>query len=199
MLALKSFNKNKGFTLTEIMIVLVVLGLLIAVALPRVSQVLVTGKLNSTKTSMSSLSKAVKNFYTDTNIWPGNIKDLMSQPIAGERCYNSKTLAEMTYTASHRNNWKGPYMDGTTKEISVDSWSGSFSIGVVSDASVFTGYDVDGTRVPAKALTSDSYRDAGSVPGYYLFSKGEDTQTSETDDNLVKDDVYVFIASKVQR
>ncbi len=192
-------RSNKGFTLIEIMIVLVVLGLLIAVALPKVSQVLFTGKVNATKTSLSSLSKAIKNFNADTSVWPGNITDLMSPIVGGKECFNTKTLVASTYSAAQVKNWKGPYMDGTTNEISVDAWGAKVSVGVVDSANKYTGKDVTGATVTVdNAADSTSYTDLGSVQGLYLHSPGEDTMTGATASGNAKDDIFIFVSGKVQ-
>lgn len=192
-------RKQKGFTLIEIMIVLVVLGLLIAVALPKVSQVLFTGKVNATKTSLSSLSKAIKNFNADTSVWPGNIADLMSPVVGGNSCYNTKTLVASTYSAAQVKNWKGPYMDGTTNEISVDAWGAKVSVGVVDSSFKYTGKDVTGAAVEvADAKSSDSFKDLGEVIGLYLHSPGEDTMTGAAASGTAKDDIFIFVSGKVQ-
>lgn len=198
----KSILKDgkKGFTLVEIMIVLVILGLLIAVALPKVSQVLSTGKVNATRTSLASLAKAIKNFNADTSVWPGNIIDLMNPITATGDCYHSKTLAAGgKYSAAQVKNWKGPYMDGTTNEISIDAWGAKVSLGVVGAGPTFTyaGKDSDGTSVGLNAKDCDTFIELGSVPGLYLHSPGDDTTTS-TSGTTAKDDIMVFVSGVQQ-
>ena len=191
---------KKGFTLVEIMIVLVILGLLIAVALPKVSQVLSTGKVNATRTSLSSLAKAIKNFNADTSVWPGNIVDLMNPIALAGACYHSKTLASSTYSAAQVKNWKGPYMDGTTSEISVDAWGAKVALGVVGSAPnfVFTGKDSDNADVTFNAKDCESFKELGEVPGLYLHSPGDDTVTSATNASNAKDDIVIFVTGKLQ-
>lgn len=191
---------KKGFTLVEIMIVLVILGLLIAVALPKVSQVLSTGKVNATRTSLSSLAKAIKNFNADTSVWPGNIVDLMNPITSAGACYHSKNLASSTYSATQVKNWKGPYMDGTTSEISVDAWGAKVALGVIDSAPnfVFTGKDSDGNEVKFNAKDCDSFTELGNVPGLYLHSPGDDTVTSATNAGNAKDDIVIFVTGKLE-
>lgn len=194
-------NARQGFTLTEIMIVLVVLGLLMAVALPRVSQVLFTGKVSASKTSLGSISKACKNFNADMSCWPGTVGDLMTSPVAGGRGYHAKTLADLTaggsgYTAVQIRNWKGPYVDGTPAEVSVDAWGAKIAIGIVDAAGAFKGYDMDSAEVSCTASLAQSWIDLGSTPGLYLHSKGDDTATGTP--GTAVDDLYVFVSSKTQ-
>jgi len=194
--------KNKGFTLTEIMIVLVVLGLLIAIALPRVSQVLDLGKENSTKTSMNSLAKAMKNFYSDTNVWPGSLIDLMGPPLQGNVYFKPKDLLEENYKAadSHTKSWKGPYMDGTTNEISFDAWNNKYAIGVVTGGD-FKGYEVDENNKnivrKVKASKATTFTSSGSQSGLYVHSYGPDGINPGTDDSAA-DDIFVFVTLKQQ-
>ena len=189
---------QKGFTLVEIMIVLVILGLLIAVALPKVSQVLSTGKVNATRTSMSSLAKAIKSFNADTSVWPGNISDLIVPIAAAKPCYNTKTLAAATYTAVQVKNWKGPYMDGTTNEISVDAWGAKVALGVVDPTSyAFAGKDINDAAVSVtNSKDCNAFNEIGAVPGLYLHSPGDDTVTSNAAN--AKDDIFVYVSGKVQ-
>ncbi len=191
-------NGKKGFTLVEIMIVLVILGLLIAVALPKVSQVLSTGKVNATRTSMSSLAKAIKSFNADTSVWPGNIGDLIVPIVAAKPCYNTKTLASASYTAVQVKNWKGPYMDGTTNEISVDAWGAKVALGIVDPTSyAFAGKDINDAAVAVtNSKDCDTFNELGAVPGLYLHSPGDDTVTSNAAN--AKDDIFVYVSGKVQ-
>ncbi len=190
-------RSQNGFTLVEIMIVLVILGLLIAVALPKVSQVLSTGKINATRTSMSSLAKAIKNFNADTSVWPGNIGDLIVPIVATKPCYNTKTLAAASYTAVQVKHWKGPYMDGTTNEISVDAWGAKVSLGIVdSNSFAFNGKDISDAIVSViNSKDADTFNELGAVPGFYLHSPGEDTITGNSVN--AKDDIFVYISGKI--
>ena len=198
MFSLKLKRLKKGFTLVEIMIVLVTLGLLIAVALPKVSQVLSTGKINATRTSLSSLAKAIKNFNADTSVWPGNIVDLMNPLAVTRTCYHSKSLAVSNYSVTQVKNWKGPYMDGTTSEISVDAWGARVALGVVGAGPdyVFTGKDSEGDAVTFNAKDCDTFKELGEVPGLYLHSPGDDTVTGNTG-AIAKDDIVIFVTGKL--
>lgn len=194
-------DKNRrGFTLTEIMIVLIILGLLIAIALPRVSQVLFTGKVSATKASLNSFVKAAKNFNADTNVWPGSVKDLMAPITVGESCYNTKALSASAYSVAQAKNWKGPYMDGTTAEISVDAWGAKISIGVVEGSTFkYTGRDVNGNIVEVgNAKDSDTFNELGEVSGLYFHSRGEDTGAGGSEGGSPKDDIFVFVASRIK-
>lgn len=195
-----SSSSNKGFTLTEIMIVLVVLGLLIAVAAPRVTTFLTTGKESATLASMAGIAKSMKNFNADTAVWPGTIADLVEPIAQGGTCYHSRSLAQINYSAVHVKNWKGPYLDGRTMEVAVDTFGANLSIGVVDPTTfAFSGLDIDGTAVTVSdARKSRAFAEKGFVPGIYLHSRGEDTITTVDGggDEAIADDYFVFVSQK---
>jgi len=184
---------EKGFTLIEIMIVLVVLGLLIAVALPKVSQVLFTGKVNSTKASFSAIVKAANACNADMGIWLGNVTDLFGKPLIVNYGRSPQSLEFVLFTNVQLKKWNGPYMDGTTTEISVDAWGSEISTGLVSKANFsYDGRNIAKNNVPiGDARWSDSFNEIGSVPGIYLHSNGEDTVTGDA--VKAKDDIFVLV------
>ncbi|HNY12306.1 MAG TPA: prepilin-type N-terminal cleavage/methylation domain-containing protein [Candidatus Wallbacteria bacterium] len=191
--------KRKGFTLIEIMIVLVVLGLLIAVALPKVSQVLFTGKVASTKTTFASIVKAANNFYSDLSIWPGSILNLFEKPIPAYFGRRSSNLEFVYFTQIQLNKWNGPYMDGTTNEATFDAWGGKVSIGLVNKANfTYDGWDTAKmSDLITDARWADSFVEAGSVPGIYLHSMGEDTVTGNA--ATAKDDIFFLVTAYPQK
>ncbi len=58
-------KRQTGFTLMELMIVLVIIGLLAAIALPRFSQILERSREGATKGNLSSLRAAICIYYSE--------------------------------------------------------------------------------------------------------------------------------------
>ncbi len=78
-------NRNRrGFTLIEILAVVVILGILAVVVVPRVLTSSATAKTNSCYQNKASINTAVEKYYFDTGGWPS---DAMTLDIAADADY----------------------------------------------------------------------------------------------------------------
>ena len=67
--------KQKGFTLIELMIVVAIIGILAAIAIPRFAQMLEKSREGSTKGNLGSIKSAASIYYGDTQgIWPTTLQ-----------------------------------------------------------------------------------------------------------------------------
>ncbi len=66
----KTFRKGRGFTLVEILAVVVILGILAVVVVPRVLVSSTTAKTNACYQNKASINTAVEKWYFDTGAWP---------------------------------------------------------------------------------------------------------------------------------
>lgn len=105
---LRSWSRDeKGMTLLEIMIVLVILGGLIAILATQVQGRLKSSKIKQAKIQISEVGKALDMYFTDCNQYPSTEEGLNALVQAPSSCTN----------------WgPDPYM----KRISKDPWMGDF-------------------------------------------------------------------------
>jgi len=76
---MRNFNSTKGFTLIELMIVIVILGILAALAIPHYSDMVWKAKQARAKNSLAALRSAVSTYYADNEgIYPSaNLQELL--------------------------------------------------------------------------------------------------------------------------
>jgi prepilin-type N-terminal cleavage/methylation domain-containing protein len=66
--------KTKGFTLIELMIVVAIIGILAAIAIPKFAQMLEKSREGATKGTLGSLKSASSIYYGDQQgIWPSTL------------------------------------------------------------------------------------------------------------------------------
>ena len=73
-------KKQGGFTLIELMVVVVILGSLIALVGPNVWNMLFKSRQETAKAQMSNLSQAIDNFKLDQKRLPNSLDELTEPP-----------------------------------------------------------------------------------------------------------------------
>ena len=135
-----------GFTLIEIVIIIVTLGILAAVAVPKFADMANSAKVNATKQEMMSLKKAIvgdpsavaggeyidRGFEGDIGNPPSQLSDLVQKP-------DSLAL----YNPLTRLGWNGPYIDGANNDYLTDAWGNAYVYQPGSRRLISTGGGAD--------------------------------------------------------
>lgn len=96
--------RKEGFTLIEIMLVVVIIGILASVAAVQFGGRVGQGQENAAKASLQNISLALSLHELDTGTFPSSLQGLI--------------------TSSGANAWKGPYLD--EQDVPPDPWGNGF-------------------------------------------------------------------------
>jgi Tfp pilus assembly major pilin PilA len=118
-------SDESGFTLVELVIIIVTLGILAAVAIPRFSGIAENSKVTATREELHRLKLAVvgnpaaisagvytdRGFEGDVGFAPQRLEDLVVKP---------DTV--VSYNKFTRLGWNGPYVDSSGGDYLTDAW-----------------------------------------------------------------------------
>jgi general secretion pathway protein G len=101
-------GRQQGFTLVELLLVLVILGILAAIVIPKFAGRTKQAQIAATQTQISTFKTALDAFEVDNGYYPkgkNGLQDLIVQPRDAQ-------------------NWRGPYLQ--TDRIPVDPWQNEY-------------------------------------------------------------------------
>jgi general secretion pathway protein G len=129
---------NAGFTLLELLVVIVILGLLIGLVAPAALRQLAGAKISIAHQSIARLSSVLDLYRLDAGSYPSTqqgLQALVTQPAGID-------------------NWSGPYLKGNGAPV--DPWNHPF---VYRAPSTRQGYDYDLCSMGANAQENAATRD----------------------------------------
>jgi len=99
-------TSRRGFTLVELLVVVLILGALAFIAIPRISQSSTTAKVNACKTNVDLLNSQIELYYATTGAWPATLGDITADanyfPDGAPVCPFSPPTSYSYSTTSHR-------------------------------------------------------------------------------------------------
>ena len=122
---------SKGFTLIELLIVVAIIGIIAAIAIPNLLNAIDRGKQKRTMADMRSIGTAVESYAVDNNVYP-----TLNTIVA---------LQTIIQTGAYMKNM--PLQDGWSHDLVVDSVAAEYTI-------YSTGKDGTGTDCTAGQTTT---------------------------------------------
>jgi general secretion pathway protein G len=73
-------KREKGFTLLELLAVVMIIGILAGIIAPRLLSKTPQARINAAKATIRNLQEAVEAFHLDHGVYPEQLKDLVEMP-----------------------------------------------------------------------------------------------------------------------
>jgi len=142
----RHYIRQKGFTLIELVIIIVILGIVASVAIPRFGAFTEGSKINATRDEMRLIKQAIvgnpgvvsggqyvdRGFEGDVGSPPSNLTDLVRKP---------DSIPD--YEKFSRIGWNGPYLDSAGNIYLYDSWDSAYSYDPAARTLTAVGPDPD--------------------------------------------------------
>jgi general secretion pathway protein G len=121
----REHRERDGFTLLELLVVIIVLGLLAGLVAPQIFGRVGDAKVTTARTQMSLLGTALDSYRLDNGAYPTSEQGLQA-------------LREKPARQPMPANWKGPYL---RKDVPLDPWDRPFLYRAPGSRNP-TGYDL---------------------------------------------------------
>ena len=142
----KFAGRHRGFTLVELVIIIVTLGILAAVAIPRMGVMTESSRINSTREEMRRIKTAIVG---DARIVAGG--EFINRGFEGDVGFAPSGLADLAvkpdsisvYDKFTRLGWNGPYLDSAGQNFFYDAWNAVYDYNAAARTITSTGADPD--------------------------------------------------------
>lgn len=73
-------HRRKGFTLVELLVVVLILGALAAIAVPRIIGGATNAKINACMTNVDLINSQIELYYANNGSWPDSLSVVTADP-----------------------------------------------------------------------------------------------------------------------
>ena len=104
-MSIKSFNNQGGFTLLELLIVIVIIGILALLIIPNITSAPKKARDTTRKTDITAIRKGLEEYFVNNNAYPAALTDLQSgsAPIIRTLPVDPKNVDPYVYTYTPAN------------------------------------------------------------------------------------------------
>ncbi|MCL5064774.1 MAG: type II secretion system protein GspG [Firmicutes bacterium] len=146
---------ERGLTLIEMLAVVVILGIVAAIAIPSVTSAINQAKVNSTESTLGTLQTALSRFYMDNGDYPTYLSELVSTtipsaPSAG--AVQQQSIVPTSVVTPSSPPWDGPYIRETFPIN--DSWGNNIYYAQLDSGAGYVLLSGDGQKL---TIPSSSY------------------------------------------
>ena len=117
---------EKGFTLIEILVVMVIIGMIAGVVGLRINSSIKKARVNATKAQISALEQGVSQFNLECGFYPEDLESLIRPPSSGRQCKGFPPEGFLSKKEIPKDPWQKDYSyskPGTHNTDSYDLWS----------------------------------------------------------------------------
>jgi len=105
-------NRQNAFTLVELLIVIIIIAVLAAIAIPKFSNSTTRSKESALRSNLKLVRNAADLFRADTGLFPKDLASLSATSAPTQGYDSTATLANITAA-----DWRGPYLQAVPKDI----------------------------------------------------------------------------------
>ena len=106
-------NSKKGFTLLEVLVVLVILGGLAAIVAPKIISHIEESKVTDAKIQIRNLETGLKSYYMDNGFYPSTdqgLQALVEEPTTGRIPQHYRSGGYLEQNKVPKDPWGNPYV-----------------------------------------------------------------------------------------
>ncbi len=79
----RRMRRKRGFTMVELLVVIIIIAVLVAIALPKYFAAIYMGRVRSCQANMKIINTAAQAYFAQNKEWPDEVSDMLSADVPG--------------------------------------------------------------------------------------------------------------------